>query len=475
MRPINNGIEILTDYYLSQFNIDGRSLLEAISPKQREIFQAIVFKKHKRVVILASTQYGKTLIVAIACIVVACVFQEVTAVVAPSVDKSKLLMRYFIYHLGDNPFWLLLLEKNTKLERLKMEESKDRIILRNGGGVFAISTNETNTRKKIEAAMGAGATNVIVDEACLISDDSEATVFRMIAGKGENAFYCKIGNPFYIEPPYSHFYQSTIDPSYKTIFIDYVEGLKEGRYTEEFIIEAKKKPLFDILFGCKFPDREGIDSRGYRYLITKQELEDCFVDSLDDIPVELEGKMFVGADIGRGDDPSAYVCRRNGFMWLDSTNQAKDTMTQVSEIERLLNKGYFYEIKKEPDYHYDDYSILANIDDTGVGGGVTDRCDELGLNVEGISWGMTAQNRMRFANVKAENFWDLAMDIKEKNIKIVYNTQFYELLVVKYKISSSEKIQLEPKEEYKARGNKSLNIADASALTYNSVIEPDIF
>jgi len=475
MQLKNNQTELLTDYYLSQFIVDGRPFKEVISPKQREVFQAIVFRKHKRVVILASTQYGKTLTVALACIVLACVYGEVTAVVAPSGDKSKLLMRYFIYHLGDNPLWATKLEKNTRLERLKMEESKDRIILRNGGGIFALSTNESNSKKKIEAAMGAGASNVIMDEACLVSDDSEATVFRMIAGKGENAFYCKIGNPFYIEPPYSHFYNSTIDPTYHTIFIDYIEGLKEGRYTEEFINEAKKKPLFDILFGCKFPDRDGIDARGYRYLITKQELEDCFIDSLDDVPLDLEGKMFVGADIGRGEDPSAYVCRRDGYMWLDSTNQSKDTMTQVREIDRLMDRKYFYEIKKEPDYDYEEYSIVANVDDTGVGGGVTDRCLELGMNVRGISWGMTAVNRMRFANVKAENFWDLATDIKEKNIKIVYNPQFYELLGIKYKINSSEKIQIEPKEEYKARGNKSPNIADASALTYNAEIEPDIW
>jgi hypothetical protein len=457
------------------FKVDGKPFIDVISPKQREIFKAIVFRKHKRVQILASTQYGKTLTVALAVIVVACMQGVVCCVVAPSADKAKLLMRYFIYHIGDSPLFSGLLERNTKLERLKMEESKERIILRNGGGVFALSTNESNSKKKIESAMGAGADVVIMDEACLISDDTEATVFRMIAGKGKSAFYCKIGNPFYIEPPYSHFYNSDIDPNYHRIFIDYVEGIKEGRYTEAFIAEAKKKPLFDILFGCKFPDRDGIDARGYRYLITKADLEKCFIDSYEDIPIGLTGKMFIGADIGRGDDESAYVCKREGYMWIDSTNQSPDLMTQVTELQRLCKQRYFVEMLRQPDYKVVPFSIIANVDDTGVGGGVTDRGNELGLPVHGIAWGGRAQTTHRFANLKAENFWDLAMDIKDGTVKIVRNAKFYQLLDIKYKINSSEKIIIEPKEEFKARGKQSPNVADACALAYNAEIEPDIW
>jgi len=470
-----NRDEICT-MWLKKFTVDGKPFNDIISPKQREIFRAIIFKEHLRVQILASTQYGKSLTVALACIVVACIWGEVTAVVAPSADKAKLIMRYFIDHLGDHSMFSDLLDITTRLERLKKEESKDRIILRNGGGIFALSTNESNSKKKIEAAMGQGAKNVIMDEACLVSDDTEATIFRMLAGKGKYAFYCKIGNPFYAEPPYSHFYNSDIDPNYHRIFIDYVEALKEGRYTPEFVEEARNKPLFDILFECKFPDKNAIDAMGYRYLIKKEDLEDCFIDSMDDVPIDLTEKMFVGADIGRGDDESAYVCRRQGYIWLDSTNQSSDLMVQVPEVARLSSKDYFYEVKGDPDYDYEYYGITVNVDDTGVGGGVTDRCHELGYNVRGIVWGSTAETRGRFANVKAENFWDLAMDIKYKKVKIVRSQKFYELLEIKYKITSSEKIIIEPKEDYKKRKKgKSPNVADAVALTYNAEIEPDIW
>jgi antitoxin component YwqK of YwqJK toxin-antitoxin module len=75
------------------------------------------------------------------------------------------------------------LEKNTKLERLKQEESKERIILRNGGGIYCISAQSSRMKKSIEAAMGEGSDDAIIDEAGLINDESEATIFRMIAGK----------------------------------------------------------------------------------------------------------------------------------------------------------------------------------------------------------------------------------------------------------------------------------------------------
>lgn len=149
-----------------------------------------------------------------ACLIISCIQHKRVAIVAPSNDKAKLTMRYYIEHLGDNPLFAAQLEKNTRLERLKQEESKERITLRNGGGIFVLSAQQRNATKSIEAAMGEGADIVILDESCLVQDNTEATIFRMIAGKGPNAFYCKIGNPFYVDPPHSHFHTTWNDPRY---------------------------------------------------------------------------------------------------------------------------------------------------------------------------------------------------------------------------------------------------------------------
>lgn len=411
------------------------------------IFYNIVFRPHNRVQIISSTQYGKSLIVALACVIVSCLQHEKIAVLAPKTEQARIIMRYYIEHLGDSVLFFSNLEKNTKLERLRQEESKERITLRNGGGIFIISVQAGNSRKGIEAAMGAGAKICVLDEASLIPDEIEATTFRMIAGKGANAFYCKIGNPFYR----NHFHKSWHGQRYKKIFIDYHRALKEGRYSEEFIEEAREKPHFDILFGCKFPSEDEIDQRGFRYLFTHEELESYFIDEL---PEVLEGKKRCGADIGRGTNYSAYVVRYNNVMYLDRKNQSKDLMTQVDEIKSINADETF-------------------IDDTGVGGGVTDRCNEQNMSVFGIREGGSAKNSDIFANVKAENYFALKTWC-QKGGRILRNQDWYQLCEVKYKRNSSGRTQLEPKDELIKRGVPSPDVADAGSLTFNEVIEPSI-
>jgi len=434
-----------------------------MTPNQKLIFYALVFREHKRLQIESCTQYGKSLTVALACVIISAVQGEVVSVIAPSKEKAKEIMRYYVDHLGDCPIFYGALERTTRLERLRQEENKERIMLNNHGGIFVLSTNERSFGKSIESAMGKGSKIVVMDEACLIRDDTESTVFRMIAGKGDGAFYCKIGNPFYTEPPYSHFYKSST--KYARIFIDYKIALAEGRYNQEFIDEARGKPLFRELYDCKFPKRDEIDREGYRFLIPRELLEEAFIEELpeelyekdeegNDIPEDDRPNRICGADIGRGHDPSAYVLKYGDFMWLDSTNQTRDTMTQVTEIERID-------------------ADQTNIDDIGVGGGVTDRAREKGLAINPINWAGSPMDRTKFANIKAENYWGILEWIRGGG-KIVKDARFYELLEIKYRINTSEKIQIEPKERLAKRGVASPNVADASALCFNPTIEPDI-
>lgn len=434
-----------------------------MTPNQRLIFHSLVYREYKRLQIESCTQYGKSLTVALACIIITAVQGEVVSVIAPSKEKAKEIMRYYVDHLGDSPIFYGALERTTRLERLRQEENKERIILNNGGGIFVLSTNERSFGKSIESAMGKGSKIVIMDEACLIRDDTESTVFRMIAGKGANAFYCKIGNTFYTEPPYSHFFKSSA--RYARIFIDYKIAIAEGRYTEEFINEARGKPLFRELYDCKFPKRDEIDREGYRFLIQRELLEDAFIEELPenlyekdkdgkDIPEEDRPNRICGADIGRGKDASAFVLKHGDYMWIDSTNHTRDTMTQVQEIERID-------------------ADQTNVDDVGVGGGVTDRAREKGLSVNPINWAGRPIDREKFANIKAENYWGIYEWIKAGG-KIVKDPRFYELLEIKYKINTSEKILIEPKERLAKRGVASPNVADAGALCFNPTIEPDI-
>lgn len=432
---------------LDLFVIDGQKGSAKITESQLQIFYAIVFRPSTRLQIISCTQYGKSLTVALALVIVSCLQGEKIAVLAPKDEQAKIIMRYYIEHLGDSPLFYTLLEKNTKLERLRQEESKQRIILRNNGGVFILSVQAGNSKKGMEAAMGAGAKIVIADESGLIPDNIEATMYRMIAGKGEDAFYCKIGNPFYR----NHFFKTWHDERYLKVFIDYNTAIKEGRYNQDFIDEARTRPFFDVLYECKFPSDTDIDERGYRFLFTLEELEEYFID---EVPEELIGTKRLGVDVGRGINLSAFILRYDNVMFVESTNQSRDTMTQVSEIGRI-NADETY------------------IDDVGVGGGVTDRSLEIGYDVTGIREGGSASNKEMFANIKAENYFEMKRWLQAGG-KMVKHQSWYQLLEIKYKRNSSGRVQLEPKDDLIKRGVPSPDIADAGSLTFNSTVEPSI-
>jgi len=108
---------------LKLFKIEGKPANEVATPGEIEIFHALVFRPATRIQILCSTQYGKSLFVAFACIIITCIQEEMVAVVAPSNEKAKIIMRYYIEHLGDDPAFATKLEKETRFSTMVEESS----------------------------------------------------------------------------------------------------------------------------------------------------------------------------------------------------------------------------------------------------------------------------------------------------------------------------------------------------------------
>ena len=431
---------------LKLFSIDGKTADQVVTEGQLEIFHALVFRKHKRVQILSSTQYGKSLFVALACIIISCIQDEMVAVVAPTDDKAKIIMRYYIDHLGDNVLFYSQLEKNTKLERLRMEESKERIVLRNRGGIYAISA-QAGARKGVEAAMGEGSKIVVIDEACLIPDEIEATIFRMIAGKGEDAFYCKIGNPWYR----NHFMKSSNDPSYQQIFIDYHRGLAEGRYTLAMIEEARKKPHFDVLFECTFPPEDMIDTTGYIRLFTDELIEKA------QRVVEPFGERRLGVDIAEGGgDSNALVLRTANYATVLLKFQSENTMSVPGQV-----------IQAGKEYDVFDHNWF--LDKLGVGKGAFDRLTEQNYRPHPVAFSERADedasDPTQYANKRAECYFLTLKWLREGGC-LEPGTEWDQLKSIKYKVDSSGRMQLMPKKDMRAEGIPSPDIADALAMTF---------
>lgn len=426
---------------LSLFKIDGKPANEMVSEGQLTIFGALVLRKKNRINIITSTQYGKSLIVALACIILSCIDGEMISIPAPSEDKAKIIMRYYLLHLGDHPLFYSQLERGDKLDRLVMETSRDRLVLKNRGGVFILSVHAKDSIKGFEAAMGEGSRIVIQDESCLIPDAIETTIFRMIAGK-KNEMYVKIGNPFHKSEPYSHFYKSANDPRYLQIFIDYIQGLKEGRLQYEFIEEARTKPNFDILYACKFPDENLMSADGYMRLLSDRELEEVKIPK-----GEHAGYLTLGVDPAAGGDNSSIV--------LKSVNAQEVLFNQrLDDIMKLV--GVTADL-----YRLHMCSMIV-VDRTGVGEGVYRRLKEMGFPVKGVAFGEKA-TQDQYKNMKAELYW------KQRNWllgggRLMENSAWAEFSNIRWE-NDDKKIVIEPKENLFKRGLKSPNVVDAAVLT----------
>lgn len=442
-------MNLKTEKILSLLKVNGRRADEVLTQGQKEIFSSLVFREKNRLQIITPTQYGKSLTVALAVEIITCIQDEIVAIVAPTNEKAKIIMRYYIEHLGDNILFYSQLDKNSRLDKLRMEESKERIILRNGGGIYVLSVQAGNSIKGIEAAIGEGAKVVILDEASLTPDNTEATVFRMIAGH-KDGFYCKIGNPFYR----NHFLKSWNDPKYKKVFVDYQQALAEGRLTHEFIEEAKTKPHFDVLFECKFPDEDKIDNKGFSRLITDKELEIALVE----LPQAVWfGERTMGIDIARGGGNfNVWTMRCENYATQLGKNEDNDLMSVAGTTIRL---------GKENDVRPENWFP----DDIGTGGGVSDRLKEQNYHIRPVKFSEKASDE-RFENKRAECYWKLKQWIASGG-KLNSKQNWSELKNIKYKAKdSSGKLLIMSKEDMKKEGNESPDIADSLANTFSDVI-----
>lgn len=431
---------------------------------QADIFNTVFLREHPRNQIITATRYGKSSTIAKALICRATAFREPWTITAGSQRIVDVIMGQVIQRLFDNPYLLQQIDLDGvgRLERLKHERSKDKLTFIGGGEIRTLTADARNKQRTKEVLIGQGARNLIADEASLVHDDLMAMMMRMLGDQPDN-YLLKIGNPFLR----NHFHRTWNDPKYRTLLVDYTVGLKEGRYTQDYIEEMRKEPFFDILYECKFPDRDRFLTDGYSLMLSEEELEEAFVTDDEDLQKERGypsipksvGNIWLGSDIGGGGDDSAHVLRSDNLMWLHSTNQLPNVIDQAKIIIEIRN-----------DYDLDTERIST--DRGGLGQGVGDYlAKEHNFYCNNVLFGEAAQNPKAYKNRRAEMYYRLIQWIKEGG-KIVYNERFYELLVIACKSDVEQRLQIQPKEHLKKAMKdagidaSSPDVADASALTF---------
>ena len=162
-----------------------------------------------------------------------------------------------------------------------------------------------------------------------------------------------------------------------------------------------------------------------------------------------EGGIVVGADIARfGDDATVFV-KREGLQVVDSKVIYKaDTQTVASLLADFAQGGRIM------------------IDDTGVGGGVTDRLVKLGAQVVPINFGGSPINRKKYPDIISEMWFNLSGMIDKIGIHRDQEL-LAELSSRHYKYTPDERRKVESKDDYKKRtGRHSPDRADATILCF---------
>lgn len=200
----------------------------------------------------------------------------------------------------------------------------------------------------------------------------------------------------------------------------------------------------------------------------------CMLDLPEDTPIK---RISFGVDVARyGGDETVIAANVGGRITLPVIFRGQSLMTTVGKIVQLYRQA----IAEYPTYRK---KIYVNIDDCGLGGGVTDRLEEVKreekLNrmviVPVNAAGKVPEENVGDGVVRACDLYDnmttyLWGIVKELLTREEISLQNDNEMVAqfscrKYRLTSRGKMQLESKEEMKNRGIASPDRADAVALS----------
>lgn len=454
----SNTFELVKALYRNDFGLPFEMTIGQV-----EIFDCI-FKKRgpegqNRIHIKTFTQFGKSDVVSMAVLTRVATYPEKWCIVAPSLPKAKIIMSYLIRHIFDNEFTLsrFKIAEGESMENIRRERSKNRLTFDIGGnqiGEIFILSAESRLKQSEDVGnslMGFGAPNLVEDEAALISDESDAKAMRMVGGFTNfgTDFVVKIGNPF----QRNHFLQAQEDIAYHKINIDFERGIKEGRLTQKFIEEMRKKPYFRVLYENKFPEDNDIDSRGWTQMFGEDDVESAIaVDS----EIKHVGEKRIGNDVARGGaNFTVWNLRSMNYMEVLMKSR-QDNLTEIAGQTLFLMK---------------ENNVVAEnvfIDDVGVGGGAVDPLHYQQKNVRGVNVGMPALESGRFINIRAESYWRMREWIKRggKLCACHKDEWMAQLTKIRYKPDSKGRLRIMSKDEMRGQGIESPDVADAGMLTF---------
>jgi len=174
--------------------------------------------------------------------------------------------------------------------------------------------------------------------------------------------------------------------------------------------------------------------------------------------VESEVALIIGVDPAIGDkDKTAIIRRRGRCAYGLETFYNLNTMETAARIAHIIKT-------EQP--------VKVYIDCIGIGAGIVDRLQEMGYDcVEGVNVARSANLKEKFRNLRAELWWTMRewlmqteQDVQIPDVEVLQSA----LCSVGYKYTMNGLLQIESKDELRARGMPSPDEADALMHTFYS-------
>lgn len=307
---------------------------------------------------------------------------------------------------------------------------------------------------------------IIVDEASGVADPIMEAILGTLSGEDNKLLMC--GNPNRLEGVFYDSHNADVD-KYAIHHVSSYDSSRTNKDNIDMLLRkyGRDSDVARVRIYGDFP-KGALDS-----FISMETVEYATKTVFDEGYFENAKVFYLGCDIARfGDDHTVLAPKIKDYYFDVKKYSKQDTMTTTGRIIQCC--------KEYMDLYPNIKKCIVKVDDTGVGGGVTDRLKEvireekLRIKVIAINNGESADDDYYF-NLGAE-LWGKFKEQLEENMSNVLQGKLgcirlpadkemiKQLSNRKYRISSRGKIQLESKEDMKKRGVGSPDIADAIVL-----------
>lgn len=331
---------------------------------------------------------------------------------------------------------------------------------------FAVARTAT----KPENMQGFHARNMlfIVDEASGVADPIMEAILGTLSGENNKLLMC--GNPTRTSGTFFDAFNAD-RLIYKCHTVSSVDSPRTNKENIESLIRkyGEDSNVVRVRVKGEFPKQED------DVFIMLSLVEHCtMLDLPDDALIK---RISLGVDVARyGNDETVIASNIGGKITLPAMFRGQSLMTTTGKIVQMYREI----ICKYPLYRG---KVYINIDDTGLGGGVTDRLVEIkqeeklgrmvivpinaaGKVPDNVMWDGTVKASDIYENLTTY-LWGTVKELMQSESLTLQNDNelVAQLSCRKYRLTSRGKIILESKDEMKKRGIDSPDRADAVALS----------